>query len=171
MKNSSLFTILAFLLLIGSITACDSATQRKQQQQTPKPDLNRQQTQAEKDKWAIETYLSSNQIMAKKTASGLHYIINKKGTGQTVRISDRVKINLQGSLLDGTKIEPSGEKIIALNSPIIKGWEEGIQLLKVGGKGTFYIPSSLAYGPRQIGENIPAYSNLIYEIELIEIIK
>lgn len=117
----------------------------------------------------IKKYLSDNNLTANSTASGLHYIITAPGNGGSPDISSTVTVKYKGYLLDGSVFdETSGSSSATFPlSNLIEGWQEGIPLLKTGGKGTFFIPSYLGYGPSRVG-TIPANSVLIFEIELVK---
>lgn len=107
------------------------------------------------------------------TASGLKYFITQKGTGVQAKKGDNVLVHYTGKLMNDTVFDSSYKR----NQPfkfklgqgmVIKGWDEGIALLKVGDKATFIIPANLAYGPRANG-NIPANSILKFDVELMEV--
>lgn len=117
----------------------------------------------------IKKYLSDNNLTANSTASGLHYIITAPGNGGSPDINSTVTVKYKGYLLDGSVFdETSGSSSATFPlSNLIEGWQEGIPLLKTGGKGTFFIPSYLGYGPSRVG-TIPANSVLIFEIELVK---
>ena len=124
----------------------------------------------------IEKYLQENNITAQSTESGLRYVIDVEGTGNHPQPGQKVFVHYTGTLLDGTKFASSydHEPVKPLDFPIgrqsvIQGWDEGIALLKPGGKGTLYIPSSLAYGPQARSEVIKANSILKFEVELVGI--
>jgi FKBP-type peptidyl-prolyl cis-trans isomerase FkpA len=120
------------------------------------------------DKEDIKQYLSDNNLTATETASGLHYIITKEGSGANPTLQNTVTVRYKGYLLDGTvfdQTQGSQTATFPLNG-LIQGWQEGIPLLKKGGKGTFFIPSELGYGGQAQG-SIPAWSVLIFEIELV----
>ena len=107
------------------------------------------------------------------TASGLQYKVLVAGTGDKPTASDRVKVNYEGRLLDGTVFDSSykrGEPATFGVSQVIKGWTEALQLMPVGSKWELYIPQELAYGDRE-QQKIPPYSMLIFTVELIEIVK
>lgn len=131
--------------------------------------------QVEKDIEIIETYLKENNITAQSTESGMRYVIDVEGTGNYPQPGQNVKVHYTGTLLDGTKFDSSYDRTDGpLSFPIgqrqvIEGWDEGIALLKTGGKGTLYIPSSLAYGPQARSEVIKANSILKFEVELVGI--
>jgi FKBP-type peptidyl-prolyl cis-trans isomerase FklB len=106
------------------------------------------------------------------TASGLQYEIVALGTGPRPLASDTVTVNYEGKLLDGKVFDSS----IARNEPVtfplngvIPGWTEGLQLMPVGSKFRFYIPSDLAYGEQGAGDDIEPNSVLIFDVELISI--
>ncbi|MGB0893363.1 MAG: FKBP-type peptidyl-prolyl cis-trans isomerase [Parashewanella sp.] len=106
------------------------------------------------------------------TKSGLQYIIQHKGDGSihpTAR--DTVKVHYHGTLIDGTVFDSSVERNEPISFPlnrVIKGWTEGLQLMSVGDKFRFFIPSELAYGKRQTGK-IQGNSVLIFDVELLGI--
>ena len=108
------------------------------------------------------------------TASGLQYQVVKMGEGPKPVSTDVVKVHYEGTLLDGTKFDSSIDRGKPTEFPlnrVIKGWTEGLQLMPVGSKFTFYIPYQIAYGTQGAGNLIKPYSTLIFEVELLEIIK
>jgi peptidylprolyl isomerase len=107
-----------------------------------------------------------------ETASGLQYQVLQKGEGSEYpNANTTVKVHYHGSLLDGTVFDSSVERnkpiSFSLNQ-VIKGWTEGVQLMVVGDKFKFFIPSELAYGNRATGK-ITSGSLLIFDVELLEI--
>ena len=120
------------------------------------------------DNFLIENAKKPN---VKTTASGLQYIIEKEGTGKTPKATDIVKVHYEGKLTNGTVFDSSFERGEPIEFPlnqVIPGWTEGLQLMKEGGKYTFFIPSNLGYGPQGTGP-IPANSTLIFKVELIQV--
>ena len=110
----------------------------------------------------------------KETASGLQYVVEKEGTGAQPTATDEVTVHYTGRLLDGTVFDSSvnrGEPATFPLNRVIPGWTEGVQLMKEGGKYTFFIPSDLAYGPQGVPNAIPPHSTLIFEVELIKVVK
>ena len=106
------------------------------------------------------------------TASGLQYKVIKAGNGKKPAATDKVKVHYTGTLLDGTVFDSSvqrGQPAEFGVSQVIPGWTEGLQLMQVGSKYQFVIPSNLAYGVQGAGEKIAPNSTLIFEVELLEI--
>ncbi|MBO6124503.1 MAG: FKBP-type peptidyl-prolyl cis-trans isomerase [Bacteroidaceae bacterium] len=107
------------------------------------------------------------------TASGLQYKIITKGTGEIPQATDKVKVNYEGRLVDGTVFDSSykrGQPIDFYANQVIKGWTEALTMMPVGSKWMLYIPQQLAYGSREQGK-IPPFSTLIFTVELLEIVK
>ena len=108
------------------------------------------------------------------TASGLQYIVLKEGTGPKPTINDKVKCDYEGKLLNGTIFDSSiknGKPIEFAVSGVIKGWTEALQLMNTGSKWRLFIPSDLAYGDQQMGPDIKPGSTLVFDVELLEIVK
>lgn len=106
------------------------------------------------------------------TASGLKYMILRKGDGKSPKAEDTVTVHYRGQLLDGTVFDSSydrGEPAAFPLNRVIPGWTEGLQLMKENGKAVFYIPSSLAYGEQGAPGAIPPNSDLIFTVELIKV--
>ncbi len=111
----------------------------------------------------------------KKTASGLQYEVIKEGSGERPADTSVVKVHYEGFLLNATKpFDSSRERGVPAEFPlngVIRGWTEGVQLMTVGSRYKFYIPYQLGYGEQGSGETIPGGSLLIFDVELIEIVK
>jgi FKBP-type peptidyl-prolyl cis-trans isomerase FklB len=108
------------------------------------------------------------------TASGLQYIVEKEGTGAKPTASDRVKVHYTGKLLDGKVFDSSVERGTPAEfgvSEVIKGWTEALQLMPVGSKWKLFIPSEIAYGDRGAGADIKPGSTLVFDVELLDIVK
>ncbi len=108
------------------------------------------------------------------TPSGLQYKVVTEGKGKKPTKENTVKVHYTGTLIDGTVFDSSvkrGEPIEFPLGGVIAGWTEGVQLMSVGSKYTFYIPSDLAYGPNGAGGTIGPNETLIFEVELLDITK
>ncbi|MBA3902023.1 MAG: FKBP-type peptidyl-prolyl cis-trans isomerase [Bacteroidetes bacterium] len=134
----------------------------------------------------MEEYLESNNIVQAPTASGLYYIEKVKGKGKKAENGQTVQVHYVGRLLDGTLFDTSVEEVAKAENQynpqrpytpfefvlgqggVIKGWDEGIAYMNVGGKATFIIPSNLAYGEQGAGGIIGPNSSLVFEVELKE---
>jgi len=107
------------------------------------------------------------------TESGLQYEVLKQGKGKKPAATDKVRVHYHGTLIDGTVFDSSvdrGEPAEFYLNQVIAGWTEGLQLMPEGSKYKFYIPQELGYGSRAAGQ-IPPFSTLIFEVELLKIVK
>lgn len=138
----------------------------------------------------LKQYLADNNITQEPTPSGLIFISTKEGTGKQAVAGKRVKVNYEGQLLDGKYFDTSIEEVAKAQGifdarrpyapfefdlgkgQVIQGWDEGIALLKEGGKARLIIPSSIAYGanPRP-GGPIGPHATLIFDVELLEVME
>ena len=110
----------------------------------------------------------------KVTASGLQYEVLTEGNGDIPTASDTVKVHYTGTLIDGTVFDSSvqrGEPAVFGVSQVIPGWVEALQMMNAGSKWRLYIPSDLAYGQNGAGNVIGPNATLIFEVELLEIVK
>lgn len=132
--------------------------------------------QGDKNKLAGEEFLAANKAKEGVVTlpNGLQYKVIKMGTGKNPKATDNVTVHYRGTLIDGTEFDSSigrGEPATFQLDQVIKGWTEGVQLMPVGSKFEFYIPSDLGYGDRSAGQLIQPNSTLIFEVELISINK
>lgn len=110
----------------------------------------------------------------KVTASGLQYKVLKTGTGKQPVATSTVKTHYKGTLIDGKEFDSSYKRNEPAEFPVsnvIKGWTEALQLMHEGDKWELYVPSELAYGDQGAGADIPPGSTLIFEVELISVVK
>jgi FKBP-type peptidyl-prolyl cis-trans isomerase FklB len=106
--------------------------------------------------------------------SGLQYKVLKAGEGTSPKATDRVKVHYTGTLIDGTVFDSSydrGEPTVFGVKQVIKGWTEALMLMKPGSKWMLFIPPDLAYGSNSAGEKIGPNSTLVFEVELLEVLK
>ncbi|MDX2306387.1 MAG: FKBP-type peptidyl-prolyl cis-trans isomerase [Microscillaceae bacterium] len=129
--------------------------------------------QREEDRELIEKFIKEkldSGIAIRNTPSGIYYYFEKEGNGSQPKEGDTVIINYTGKLLDGTiysRSEETNEFPLGVLEPT--GLDESIALMKSGGKGTFILPSELAYGPKGMGNIIPPNTVLVFDVELIEV--
>jgi FKBP-type peptidyl-prolyl cis-trans isomerase FkpA len=129
-----------------------------------------------KEDSAIQIFLNSNNLKATNTGSGLYYVITKEGSGDSPTIGDEVIMNYTGMFLDGKPFDSNVDSAFGHVSPfkfplgqgrVIKGWDEGVALLKKGSKAKFILPSTIAYGKGGSGK-IPANAVLQFDVELVD---
>jgi len=125
----------------------------------------------------LQKYLKDNNVVPTQVLpDGLIYIEKQAGTGDSPVPGKKVKVHYTGKLLNGQVFDSSLDsgtpfEFAIGQGQVIQGWDEGIPLMKVGGKATFIIPSKLAYKDRGAGDIIPPYSTLIFDVELLEVEK
>jgi len=129
--------------------------------------------QLEADITKIDQYLEADSIDAKKSNTGLRYVIHDEGLGSIPQNGSIVKVHYTGTFLDGTKFDSSydrGEPFEYTHGigQVIRGWEEGLTYIGETGKITLYVPSVLAYGVQGRGD-IGPNENLIFDIDLLSV--
>ena len=120
----------------------------------------------------LETNKAREEITV--TESGLQYEILTEGTGAKPTLEDQVRVHYHGTLIDGTVFDSSvdrGEPAVFGVGQVIPGWTEALQLMPTGSKWKVYLPSAIAYGERGAGGDIGPNAALIFEVELLEIVK
>ena len=108
------------------------------------------------------------------TPSGLQYLVLKAGTGPKPALTDMVRVHYHGTLIDGKVFDSSverGQPIELSVNGVIPGWTEALQMMPVGSKWKLFIPSNLAYGDQQAGPMIAPGSTLVFDVELLDIVK
>jgi FKBP-type peptidyl-prolyl cis-trans isomerase len=165
--------------LEGKEPALDQAEMQKVysawQQEMREKQIAKQKKEAADNLAAGTAFLEANKAKegVKVLPSGLQYKVITEGTGNIPTADDKVKTHYRGTLIDGTEFDSSYKRGTPAEFPVkgvIKGWVEALQLMKEGAKWELYIPANLAYGERG-RPGIPANSTLIFEIELLEIVK
>ncbi|CAK7040549.1 FKBP-type peptidyl-prolyl cis-trans isomerase [Parabacteroides sp. APC149_11_2_Y6] len=135
-----------------------------------------QKEKLELNKKAGEEFLNINKGKAGVVTlpSGLQYQVLTKGTGAKPTANDKVKCHYHGTLINGTVFDSSvqrGEPAVFGVSQVIPGWVEALQLMEVGSKWRLFIPSDLAYGEHGAGDAIEPNSALVFDVELLDIVK
>lgn len=110
----------------------------------------------------------------KELPGGIQYEVIKEGTGTQPAVTDSVKAHYKGTLLDGKEFDNSfkrGQPFTAPLRALIKGWQVALPMMKEGSHWRLWIPSDMAYGDRGAGNDIPGGATLIFEVELLQVIK
>ncbi len=142
---------------------------QEQQQQAKVKTENKSSEKVKTDK-----YISDNKITVKPTKSGLYYIETEAGTGAQAEVGKKVKVHYTLYFLDGRKFQSSKDanrpfEFTLGKGEVIPAWDEGIALMKAGGKATLLAPSIISYGENGKGKDIPPYTPLLFEVELLEV--
>ncbi len=127
-------------------------------------------------KQAGKEFLEANKSKpgVKELPGGLQYEVIKEGTGRQPVLSNQIKAHYKGALLDGKEFDSSFKRNQPFTAPLtalIQGWQIAIPLMKEGSHWRLWIPSDMAYGDRGAGAGIPGGATLMFEVELLEIIK
>jgi FKBP-type peptidyl-prolyl cis-trans isomerase len=130
---------------------------------------------------ALEAYLKSKNIgKYTKQGKGVYVVVDQQGNGIAADSGDNVKVNYTGYLKDGKKFDSNVDTAFHHTDPftftlgtgaVIPGWDEGLRQMKQGTKARLFIPAMLAYGPQGQGDRMPPFSDLIFEVELLEVTK
>jgi FKBP-type peptidyl-prolyl cis-trans isomerase FkpA len=175
-KNPSFMTM---FVKVDKIQTRDEAmvdVQKMQGEQQKKMEAHAAE-QLKKDDVVLQDYIKKNNLKAQKDASGVYYVITQPGAGVKPKAGQIVSVKYKGTLLDGKEFD-SSEKAPNNGKPIefpigvgqvIPGWDKAIPLLNKGSKATILIPSSLAYGQRGAGADIPADAVLRFDVELVDV--
>lgn len=154
-----------------------SADQMKAKQKKEREKAEAAAAKLQKEEQAkIDSYVKANNITATPTASGLIMTVVQKGTGERPQVGDRVKVHYSGYLLNGKKFDSSLDRgqpfeFVVGQRQVIPGWDEALLMMQPGEKVKIILPSRIAYGERGAGADIPPYAPLMFEVELLEIVK
>jgi FKBP-type peptidyl-prolyl cis-trans isomerase FkpA len=180
LKAGKKITVTVAVVSVKSMDEYNKEAQAKQEQMM-KEMQEKEAAQKPLDDQMLQDYLTKNNIKATKTASGLYYVVSKEGTGETAKAGQDVTMKYIGKTLEGKQFDANMDEnyqLLAGKTPfsfqlgqgqVIKGWDEGLQLLKKGSKATIYIPSGLAYGSQAMGPDLPANSILVFTVEMMDV--
>jgi FKBP-type peptidyl-prolyl cis-trans isomerase FkpA len=176
-------TFLVILPLLALLIACETSerTETPGKQQIENEDeliqryssllIANPRSQQEKDENTILKFLIDSLWDCSRTPSGIYYHIESPGTGSPPNLQSRVIVHYRGTTPDGREFDSSYKKgvpaMFSLNA-VIPGWQEALQMLRPGGKGTFIIPSGLAYGKEGFPGLIEPNTVLIFYVELLK---
>jgi FKBP-type peptidyl-prolyl cis-trans isomerase FkpA len=161
----------------AATVAKEAEDARKAQQEKAEADKKLAAELMAKDDSLIKAFVKENNLNATRTASGLYYVITQEGTSPGPKVNDEVTMNYTGMLLDGKKFDSNVDSAFNHVSPfvfplgqgrVIRGWDEGVALLKKGAKAKLIIPSGMAYGARGSGANIPPNAVLQFDVEVVD---
>lgn len=166
-------------LTMEEMRACfeelQSKVEAKQREMEAKQNAENEKIAAiEKEKGSQFLAENKKREGVKETESGLQYEVIVMGTGEKPVATSNVKVHYHGTTIDGEVFDSSVQRGTPAEFPlnrVISGWTEGLQLMPIGSKFIFYIPSDLAYGNNSQGPVIKAGSTLIFEVELLDILK
>jgi FKBP-type peptidyl-prolyl cis-trans isomerase len=150
------------------------ADQQKMMEEQQKKMMAYAEEQIKKDDVILQDYIKKNNLKAEKSPSGIYYVVNKPGTGAKPKQGQTVAVNYKGMLLDGKVFDSSDKQGRPIEFPlgvgqVIPGWDQGIALLNEGSQATLLIPSTLGYGQRGAGADIPADAVLRFDVELVDV--
>jgi peptidylprolyl isomerase len=180
----SVMVVCAVVLIVAQITSITPAARadnittpiEQEQAETPKPSSNPLLSQGvtAQPKMTIAQNMTNTDENVVTTESGLQYVEIEAGDGASPQAGQQVVVHYTGTLEDGTKFDSSRDR----NRPftfkigvgqVIKGWDEGVASMKVGGRRKLIIPPDLGYGSRGAGNVIPPNATLIFDVELLRI--
>jgi len=134
--------------------------------------------QLDEDDKKLQAYFAEKGLNPQKTESGIYYIIDREGTGEPITQGKRVTVNYTGTNLQGVKFDSNVDPKFNHVEPftftagvgeVIRGWDEGVQLLKEGSKARLFVPSPLAYGKQEMGPEMGANAILVFEVEVTKV--
>lgn len=164
------------LLTEEQMNACVSSFMQKKQAEKEQATRQANAGIIEINHKAGEAFLAANKTKpgVVTTASGLQYMVIKEGTGPRPLATDKIRCHYHGTLLDGTVFDSSvdrGQPIDYAVNGFVPGWVEALQLMPVGSKWKLFVPAALAYGDNAAGPKISPGSTLVFDLELLEILK
>lgn len=171
--SSNITRLIIFLIATSCIVGCQCSSTGDDAVEPDKV-IDSPKTQLEIDMRSIQKYLTKKNIETEVTPSGVFYLIEQQGEGATVKAGNKVQFHTIARYLNGAQFYSSYEagqpiEVVIGQKMVIPGIEEGLQLLKDGGKATLYIPSPLAYASEGSGAQVPPNAIVIHEIEVVSV--
>lgn len=168
------YSTLLYTIQLENIISVEQVKKERAERKKAQEIENERMKKAEEDK--IKEYIVKNNITEKQRASGLYIVLKQAGGGKMPVEGDKVKVhysvyNLEGELLQSSKDKGEPYEFVVGKGMVIKAWDEAIVNIKPGSLVQLIVPSKLAYGSRGSGKDIPPYTPLIFDIELIEVDK
>ncbi len=159
---------------ISMLKIMDDDAFAQEQERIMQQQMEEDMLRAEQEEDLMFEYLAEEGITVEPTPSGMYFVEKVRGDGPAVETGKMVTVHYEGRLLDGTVFDSSydrGEPIefVIGQGQVIPGWDEGIGMMNVGGKATLVIPSYLGYGERGAGNMIPAFSTLVFDVEVMDV--
>ncbi|RYZ52534.1 MAG: peptidylprolyl isomerase, partial [Sphingobacteriales bacterium] len=130
------------------------------------------------DEQKLQEYFTKNNLQPTRAASGLYYVMSAPGSGNTPKPGQAVTVNYTGKTIDGTTFDTNLDPQFGHAEPftfvigqgqVIQGWDEGVAMMRKGGKAKLFVPSGLAYGPNSPAPTVPPNSILIFDVEVLKI--
>lgn len=167
-------------LYVKVVSIKSEADMKKEMEEKQAEQQKKMEEQKGIDDQKLQDYFTKNNIKPTKTASGVYYVVNKPGSGAAITTGMSASVKYTGRTLEGvafdsnvdTAIGHHGTDLLTFNvgmGQMIPGFDEGVQQLKKGAKATLYLPSGMAYGPNPAGPLVPAYSTLIFDVEVVDV--
>jgi FKBP-type peptidyl-prolyl cis-trans isomerase FkpA len=168
MRSGIMAVAIFYMIILSCNTSHDKSSVHQVPGKSEMEDLNRYLLR--KDRERIESYIERKNLKMKEAPSGLWYLISSEGTGKYLADKDRIDMDYECTLLDGTPCYSSAElgpKVIKLGSTSLEsGLNEGLRMLKPGGEAMFILPPFMAYGMPGDGKKIPSRSIIVYRVRI-----
>ena len=166
------FTTITYELKLDKIKTIEQVKKDRAQRRRLEEQKDQERKQEEQSR--IDAYLHENDIKVSPLESGLYFIETREGEGPHPVDGDRVKVHYILHTIEGKQLQSSYDLNQTFDfelgaGKVILAWEEAIRLMKKGSKATIIVPSKLAYGSRAHGKDLPAYSPLVFDLELVDI--
>ncbi|RLD39946.1 MAG: hypothetical protein DRI89_13015 [Bacteroidetes bacterium] len=166
------FTTIVYEVKLDKIKTVEEVKKDRAEQKKMKEQQDQERRDEEQNR--INAYLQRNNLQTTPLQSGLFFILTQEGEGDYPGDGDKVKVHYILQTTEGKQLQSSYDQNKTFgfelgNGEVIKGWEEAIRLMKKGSKATIIVPSKLAYGSKDRNRDMPAYTPLVFDLELVDI--